>query len=123
MPLTHPHRLFVKEIFLWDKRVYVINKTQLISRVKWLPPRKMKNHPMKENTKLNLLNAHILVDDSNLALYMREIEETKQFYFAKNPPLHTLFKDKMLYVYLRITQTNALTPMFFDKFALLYEPM
>ena len=54
---------------------------------------------------------------------MREIEETNQFYFAKNPPPHTLVKDKVLYVYSRITQTIALTPMFFDKFTLLYEPM
>ena len=32
-------------------------------------------------------------------------------------------KDKVLYVYLRISPTMIVTPMFFDKHAILYEPM
>ena len=32
-------------------------------------------------------------------------------------------KDKVLYVYLRISPTMIVTPMFFDNHAILYEPM
>ena len=66
---------------------------------------------------------HIPVDDLNLALYMRETEEAKKFSFIKNPLSHTLVKNNILYVYLRETRTIALTPIFFGKFSLLYEPM
>ena len=41
----------------------------------------------------------------------------------RNPPTQSIVKDKVLYVYLRVTQTIVYTPMFFDKFAILYEPM
>ena len=46
---------------------------------------------------------YIPMDDLNLALYMREREEAKKFYSTKNPLSHTLVKDKVLYVYLRVT--------------------
>ena len=66
---------------------------------------------------------HILVDDLNLALYRIETSEAKQFFMTKSPLPHMLAKDKVLYIYLRVMQTKAMTPIFFDKFAILYEPL
>ena len=66
---------------------------------------------------------HILVDDPNIALNKRETKETKQFFSARHPPPHSIAKGKVSYVYLRVMQNIVLTPMFFDKFAILYEPM
>ena len=63
------------------------------------------------------------MDDLNLALYMRETSEAKQTFIIKSPPPHTLTKDKVLYTYLRVIQTMAMMPMFFDKFIILYEPI
>ena len=83
--------------------------------------------PYEETPELKLLNAlkviHIPKDDPNMALYKRETDKTKQCYFARNPPPHSVVKDKVLYVYLRISPTMIVTPMFFDKHAILYEPM
>ena len=67
----------------------------------------------EETLVLKLLNAfqvtHILVDDLNLALYMREINNAKQFFMTKNPPPHTLTnKDKVRCIYLRVTQIMAM---------------
>ena len=88
---------------------------------------KPKEPPYEETPELKLLNAlkasHILVDDPNIAFYKRETEKTKQFYLAENPLPHSIVKDKVLYVYLRVTQKVILIPIFFDKFSLLYEPM
>ena len=61
--------------------------------------------------------------DLNLALYMRETSEAKQFFKTKSPPSHMLAKNKLLYIYLRVTQTMAMMPMFFDKFVILYKPI
>ena len=52
---------------------------------------------------------------------MREKKEVKQFFFEKSPPPHTIVKDKVLLISLRANQIVALMPMFFDKFAILYE--
>ena len=88
---------------------------------------KPKEPPYKETLELKLLNAlkaiYILVDDPNMALYKWETNKTKQCYFARNPPPHSVVKDKVLYVYLRIRPTMIVAPMFFDKHAILYEPM
>ena len=82
---------------------------------------------MEETHELKLFTSvkftDILVDDQDIALYMHESIESKQFFCTKNPPPHTLVKDKVLYAYMRVTQTMDLTPMFIDKFAILYEPM
>ena len=81
---------------------------------------KNKKPPYEESPKLNVLNVlkvtHILVDDPNVALFKRETDETKQFYFARNPLPHLIIKDNVLYVYLRATHAIILTPKFFDKF-------
>ena len=58
-----------------------------------------------------------------LDISTRETGKTKHFFFARNPSPYLIVKDKVLYVYLRITQTIVLTPMFVDKFAILYKPM
>ena len=88
---------------------------------------KQEEPPYEETPELKLLNAlkviHIPVDDPNMALYKWETNETKQCYFARNPPPPSVVKDKVLYVYLRISPTMIVTPMFFDKHAILYEPM
>ena len=88
---------------------------------------KPKEPPYEETPKLKLLNAfkviHIPVDDPNIVLYKRETEETKQYYFAMNPPPHFVVKDKFLYVYLWISSTMIVTPMFFDNYVVLYKPM
>ena len=78
--------------------------------------------PYKESPKLKFLSAlrvtHILVDELTLALYMREMEEVKQFLFSKSPPPHTIVKDKVSYIFLRVNQIVALMPMVFDKFSI-----
>ena len=89
---------------------------------------KPKEPPYEETSKLKLLNAllkviHVPVDDPNIAFYKRETEETKKCYFARNPPPHSIVKDKVLYVYLRISLTMIVTPTFFDNHCMLYKPM
>ena len=51
------------------------------------------------------------------------MKETKKCYFPRNLPSHSIFKDKVLYVYLRISLTMIVTPMFFDNYVVLYKPM
>ena len=63
------------------------------------------------------------MDDPNIALYKWEMEETKQCYFFRDPPTHFVVQDKVLYVYLQISPSMLVTPMFSNKFAILYEPM
>ena len=88
---------------------------------------KPKEPPYEETLELKLLNAlkviHIPVDDPNIAFYKREVEEIKQCYFARNPPPHFVVKDKFLYVYLQISPTMIVIPMFFDNYVVLYKPM
>ena len=88
---------------------------------------KIEEPPYEETHELKLFTTvkvtRILVDDQDIALYMRESMESKQFFYTKNPPPHTLVKDKVLYAYMRVTQTMDLTPMFIDKFAVFYELM
>ena len=83
--------------------------------------------PYEETLELKILNAlkvtHVPMDDPNIALYKSEMEDTKQCYFARNPPPHAIVKDKVLDVYLWTSMTMLVTPMFFDKFAILLEPM
>ena len=88
---------------------------------------KIEEPPYEETHELKLFTTIkvtcILVDDQDIALYMRESMESKQSFCTKNPPPHTLVKDKVLYAYMRVTQTMDLTLMFIDKFVVLYEPM
>ena len=109
-------------------RYQVVSKPDKVD--KWgqvVTTQKPEEPPYEETPELKLLNAlkvtHIPVDDPNMALYKRETDKTKQCYFARNPPPHSVVKDKVLYVYLRISPTMIVTPMFFDKHAILYEPM
>ena len=78
---------------------------------------KLEEPPYEETLELKLLNAlkviHVPIDDPNIAIYKRKKEETKQSYFARNPPPHSIIKDKVLDVYLRISPTMIVTPMFF----------
>ena len=67
---------------------------------------------------------HILVDDQDIALYMRKPIESKQFFNAKTPSPHSLVKKKVLYSYMRVTQTMDSMPMFIHMFVVvIYEPM
>ena len=79
----------------------------------------------EETLELKLLHAlkviHVSVDDPNIAFYKWEMEETKQCYFVRNPPPYSAVKDKVLYVYLQISPTMIVTPMFFDNYAVLYK--
>ena len=82
----------------------------------------------EESLELKLLNVlkvtHIpMVDDLTQALYMRETKEVKQLFYTKSPPPHKIVKDKVFYIYLRANQIVALTPNFFYKFCILYEPI
>ena len=66
---------------------------------------KNKELPYKETLELKFLYVlkvtHILVDNLNLALYMRVTSEAKQFFMAKIALSHKLAKDKVLYIYMR----------------------
>ena len=77
---------------------------------------KIEEPPYEETHEQKLFTSvkvtRILMDDQDIALYMRKSIESKQFFYAKIPPPHTLVKDKVLYAYMRVTQTMDLTPMF-----------
>ena len=73
---------------------------------------------------INVLKVrHIPVDDPNIVLYMRDLEESRGCYFAKNPNRSTIQTDKTLYVYLEGMLTMCPQAIFVDKFGVKYEIM
>ena len=54
---------------------------------------------------------------------MRESDEVKTCYFTKTPDLGTIHEEKILYIYLKGTNTLKLNPVFLDKDIVLYKPM
>ena len=76
---------------------------------------------------LKLINSikvhHMKVDDPNIALYVKESEEILSCYYTSNPIPNTIENEKVLYVYLEGMLTMKLTPIFLDKFCIIYEPM
>ena len=103
----------------------VVTKLDRIDQwVQVVTTQKLAEPPYKETPKLKLLNAlkvtHVLVDDPNIALYKQEeMKETKQCYFARNPPPYLVVKEKVLDVYLQISPTMIIIPMFFDNYDIL----
>ena len=77
---------------------------------------KNEDPPYEETHELKLFTSvkvtRILVDDQDIALYMRKSMESKQFFYGKTPPPHTLVKDKVLHAYMRVAQTMDMTPMY-----------
>ena len=80
-----------------------------------------------DSKELKLLNSvkvcHMKVDDPNMIFYMRESGESLSCYYARNPTLHTIEKEKVLYVYLEVLLTMKWTQIFLDKFGITYKPM
>ena len=56
-------------------------------------------------------------------MYVRELEDTTNCYFSRNPEPHTIQEHKVLYIYLQYWQAMSLKSMFVDKFAVNYEHM
>ena len=65
--------------------------------------------PYVDSDELKLLSQvktqQMLVDNPDIALYVRETNNVKTGYFTKNPNPNTLHEDKVLYVYLQGVQT------------------
>ena len=105
----------------------VIELDRVDKWVQVVTTQKPKEPPYEKTLELKFLNSlkviHNPVDDPNIAIYKREKEQTKQCYFARNPPPHFVVKDKVLYVYLRISLTMIVTPMCLDNYVVLYKPM
>ena len=60
--------------------------------------------PYGDGEELKLLNSikvhHIMIDDANIVLYVKETKESLNCYYAKNPTPNTMESEKVLYVYL-----------------------
>ena len=124
--MIHHYGSIIKERYTQGVRYQIVMDPKNVK--KWgefVTTHKNEEPPYKEYSKLKFLKTmrvtHISVDDLTLKLYMRETEEVKHLFSIMIPPPHTIFKDKVLYIYLRVSQIMALTPIFFDKFAILYE--
>ena len=63
------------------------------------------------------------MDDPTIAVYVQESDELKTCYFTKMPDLSTIQEEKTLHIYLEGTNTLKLSPIFLDKYGVLYEPM
>ena len=76
-----------------------------------------------EDTKLiNVLQGRqVPIDDPNIVLYVRDLEESRGCYFTKNPDHNTIQADKTLYVYLEGMLTMCPQTIFVDKFGVKYE--
>ena len=73
---------------------------------------------------INVLKVRqVSVDDPNIVLYMRDLEESQGCYFAKSPDRSTTQMNKTLYVYLEGTLTMCPQAIFVDKFGVKYEVM
>ena len=73
---------------------------------------------------LNTIKVQLIkMDDPTIAVYVRESDEVKTCYFTKTPNLGTVHEEKLLYIYLEVTNTLKLNPVFLDKYGVLYEPM
>ena len=88
---------------------------------------KVEEPPFVDSANMKLLNTNkvqlIKMDDPTIAMYVRESDEVKTCYFTKTPDLGTIHEEKLLYIYLKGTNTLNLNPVFLDKFGVLYEPM
>ena len=81
--------------------------------------------PYKEFKDLKLLNAikvfQILVDDTNILLYVQDTEGHQSCYFTKKIDSSTIEMEKVLYIYLDGMKTTNLTPITVDKFKITHE--
>ena len=78
----------------------------------------------KELEILNTIKVfHILVDDQNTTLYVRETKQCLSCYCARNLAPRAIEIKKVLYTYLQELLTIKLKPIFFDKFGTLYKAM
>ena len=88
---------------------------------------KKEGPPYEDSKTLKLLNAmkvhHIQVDDLNIVLYVREIDNYQSCYFMKKIESSTIEVEKVLYIYLQRMNTTKITPSIVDKFGIIYEPM
>ena len=66
---------------------------------------------------------YIPIDEPNIALYVRDLEDSQGCYFTKNPASHTVQQNKTLYVYLEGMMTMSPHAIFVDTFGIRYEIM
>ena len=73
---------------------------------------------------LNTIKVQLIkINDPSIAVYVQESDEVKTCYFTKTLDLGTIHEEKVLYIYLKGTNTLKLNPVFFDKYGVLYKPM
>ena len=87
---------------------------------------KVEDPPYGDSKMLKLLNSikvhHIRVDDPNIALYVKEVEESLSCYYARNLAPSTIETKKVLYMYLEgLLNTKIISIL--DMFCITYEPM
>ena len=101
-----------KDLYRWGQLIKIAKKKELAYG------------DLEELKLLNLIKVyHMKVGDPNIALYVKESEESLSCSYARNLAPNTINAKKVLYVYLEEMLTMKLTPIFLENFGITYEPM